>query len=221
SLDHFVTQWMSTVTVWLGSARRSFQVHDKGSSTSPRMVNVHSDRGVCGVGPADNRGKSLVTYCPGGTRARSTPAARLPRKPRENVTGAPSLCVLPQRSQPFRPSTVRRLARLDQPACAACCLASASPPGAHPGHAASDRSRRYVSPDDLRWLWLAHICAGNLWDETTLDTTCHVQLARESGQSRRSRSRSRHVSGHMSTPANWPRLRPCSMSSMPWQRRRE
>jgi DNA-binding CsgD family transcriptional regulator len=38
-----------------------------------------------------------------------------------------------------------------------------------------------LSPDDLRWLWLAHICAGNLWDETTLDTTRHVQLARESG----------------------------------------
>jgi DNA-binding CsgD family transcriptional regulator/tetratricopeptide (TPR) repeat protein len=38
-----------------------------------------------------------------------------------------------------------------------------------------------LSPDDLRWLWLAHISAGNLWDETTLDTTRHVQLARESG----------------------------------------
>jgi DNA-binding CsgD family transcriptional regulator len=38
-----------------------------------------------------------------------------------------------------------------------------------------------LSPDDLRWLWLAHISAGNIWDETTLDTARHVQLARESG----------------------------------------
>jgi DNA-binding CsgD family transcriptional regulator len=38
-----------------------------------------------------------------------------------------------------------------------------------------------LSPDDLRWLWLAHISAGNLFDESTLDTTRHVRLARESG----------------------------------------
>ena len=38
-----------------------------------------------------------------------------------------------------------------------------------------------LSPDDLRWLWLAHISAGNLWDESTLDTARHVRLARESG----------------------------------------
>ena len=38
-----------------------------------------------------------------------------------------------------------------------------------------------LSPDDLRWLWLAHISAGNLWDVATLDTMRHVQLARDSG----------------------------------------
>jgi DNA-binding CsgD family transcriptional regulator len=38
-----------------------------------------------------------------------------------------------------------------------------------------------VPPEQLRWLWLAHIVAGNLWDEHTLDTIDHVDLARDSG----------------------------------------
>lgn len=39
-----------------------------------------------------------------------------------------------------------------------------------------------LSADGLRWLWLAHIIAGNLWDEETLDTpTRHAQLARDAG----------------------------------------
>jgi DNA-binding CsgD family transcriptional regulator len=38
-----------------------------------------------------------------------------------------------------------------------------------------------LTPDDLRWFWLAHVSAGNLWDETTFDTARHAQLARDSG----------------------------------------
>ena len=69
SFDHFVTQWMSTVTVSAGSARNSSHGHDTGSSTAPWIVKLHSSSGVCGVGPAESTGKSRVTYWPGGTRA--------------------------------------------------------------------------------------------------------------------------------------------------------
>ena len=62
SLDHLVTQWMSTVTVSEGSAVNSSHGHDTGSSTAPLIVKLHSSSGVRGVGPADNTGKSRVTY---------------------------------------------------------------------------------------------------------------------------------------------------------------
>src|SRR5262245_17110765 len=74
---------MSRVTVSDGSALNSFHVQDRGSSTAPRIENVHSSSGVCGVGPAASTGKSVVTYCPGGTRASSASSRRLPLKPRE------------------------------------------------------------------------------------------------------------------------------------------
>jgi DNA-binding CsgD family transcriptional regulator/tetratricopeptide (TPR) repeat protein len=38
-----------------------------------------------------------------------------------------------------------------------------------------------LSAEELRWLWLAHITAGNLWDEETLNTARHLALARDSG----------------------------------------
>src|SRR3954462_12738980 len=82
SLDHLVTQWISTVTVSEGSAMNSAHGHDTGLSTAPLIKKLHSSSGVCGVGPADRTGKSLTTCCPGGTRAGSTSARRL-RKPRE------------------------------------------------------------------------------------------------------------------------------------------
>src|SRR5207237_4351096 len=66
SFDHFVTQWMSRVTVSLGSARSSSQLQETGSSTAPRMLNVQSSSRVCGVGPAEATGKSPATYLPGG-----------------------------------------------------------------------------------------------------------------------------------------------------------
>src|SRR5215470_11975804 len=50
------------------------------------MVKSQRSSGVCGVGPADKTGKSLVTYCPGGTRPGGAPSRR-PLKPREKIGG--------------------------------------------------------------------------------------------------------------------------------------
>ncbi|HET6988986.1 MAG TPA: LuxR C-terminal-related transcriptional regulator, partial [Kribbella sp.] len=38
-----------------------------------------------------------------------------------------------------------------------------------------------LTPESLRWFWLAHITAGNLWSEQTIDNGRHLQLARELG----------------------------------------
>jgi DNA-binding CsgD family transcriptional regulator len=38
-----------------------------------------------------------------------------------------------------------------------------------------------LTPDLLRWFWLAHIMAGHLWDEQTLDNGRHLQVARDVG----------------------------------------
>ncbi|MFI5612133.1 AAA family ATPase [Amycolatopsis sp. NPDC051903] len=38
-----------------------------------------------------------------------------------------------------------------------------------------------LSLKELHWLWLAHIMAGHMWDEQTLDTARHVQLAWDEG----------------------------------------
>src|SRR5262249_52990680 len=41
---------------------------------------------ICGVGPAERIGNSVVTYCPGGTRSLSVCCScRLDRKPRETT----------------------------------------------------------------------------------------------------------------------------------------
>jgi hypothetical protein len=83
SLLHLVTQWMSRVTVSVGSRRNSSQVHCLGCSTSPVIEKVQSASGVRGVGPADSTGKSLVTYCPGGRRPAGACSRGRPRNPRE------------------------------------------------------------------------------------------------------------------------------------------
>src|SRR5262245_37098853 len=46
-------------------------------------VNSHWSNGTRGVGPADKTGKSVVTYCPGGSFSSST--LRRPEKPREMI----------------------------------------------------------------------------------------------------------------------------------------
>src|SRR5437899_6166482 len=83
NLDHFVTQWMSVVTVSDGRARNSVQVQRFGSSISPSIEKLHWSRDTLGVGPADSTGKSFTTYCPGGSREDDTLSRRLPRNPRE------------------------------------------------------------------------------------------------------------------------------------------
>src|ERR1700716_276820 len=83
NFDHFVTQWMSLVTVSDGRARNSFHVQRLGSSISPSMEKVHWSNPTRGVGPADNTGKSVTTYCPGGRRELDTLSRRFPLKPRE------------------------------------------------------------------------------------------------------------------------------------------
>ena len=35
--------------------------------------------------------------------------------------------------------------------------------------------------EGLRWFWLAHIVAGNLWNELTIDNGRHLELARRLG----------------------------------------
>src|SRR6266478_5466857 len=72
---------MSVVSVSVGRARNSSQVQ-LFASRPPVMENDQRDNAVCGVGPADKTGKSLVTYCPGGTRPAGA-SSRLRRKPRE------------------------------------------------------------------------------------------------------------------------------------------
>ena len=58
SLDHFVTQWMSTVGVSAGRSRNSSHVQRAATDpVSSTIVKSHSSSGVNGVGPADNTGK--------------------------------------------------------------------------------------------------------------------------------------------------------------------
>src|SRR6476660_2194309 len=82
SLDHRVTQCRSTVGDSVGSSRNDFQSHLRSSAFfSSRIVNSQRSSGMCGVGPADNTGKSVVRYCPGGRLA--VAAFPRPENPRE------------------------------------------------------------------------------------------------------------------------------------------
>jgi tetratricopeptide (TPR) repeat protein len=49
------------------------------------------------------------------------------------------------------------------------------------GRALSAFQSPELSAKALRWLWLAHITAGNMWDEEALNTSRHVELARDTG----------------------------------------
>ncbi len=83
SLDHLVTQWISTVNVSDGSSLNSCRDRDTSAVTAPSIVRLQSSTGTCGVGPVDRTGKSSTTYRPGGTRLGSTSRRGRPRKPRE------------------------------------------------------------------------------------------------------------------------------------------
>src|SRR3954470_23619079 len=73
---------MSTVIVSRGRVAKSSQVKRADLPPGPRSVRSHADSGACGVGPADNTGKSRVSYWPGGRRAANPSAGRRPRNPR-------------------------------------------------------------------------------------------------------------------------------------------
>src|SRR6266571_6211240 len=83
SFDHRVTQCRSTVKVSVGKSRNDFQSHRRRTFVPSSITNSHWSSGMCGVGPADKTGKSVVRYCPGGSF--TSPALRRPEKPREIV----------------------------------------------------------------------------------------------------------------------------------------
>src|SRR6266436_2992864 len=83
SFDHRVTQCRSTVKLSVGKSRNDFQSHRCKTSVPSSIVNSQRSRGICGVGPADKTGKSVVRYCPGGSF--TSAALRLPEKPREII----------------------------------------------------------------------------------------------------------------------------------------
>src|SRR6201997_1623180 len=81
SFDHRVTQCRSTVKVSVGKSRNDFQSHRRRTFVPSSITNSHWSSGMCGVGPADKTGKSVVRYCPGGSF--TSAALRRPEKPRE------------------------------------------------------------------------------------------------------------------------------------------
>src|SRR5204863_1805539 len=83
SFDHRVTQCRSTVKVSVGKSRNDFQSHRPRTFVPSSITHSHCSSGMCGVGPADKTGKSVVRYCPGGSFASA--ALRRPEKPREII----------------------------------------------------------------------------------------------------------------------------------------
>src|ERR1044072_5905063 len=81
--DHRVTQCRSTVKVSVGKSRNDFQSHRRRTFVPSSITNSHWSSGMCGVGPADKTGKSVVRYCPGGSF--TSAALRRPEKPREMI----------------------------------------------------------------------------------------------------------------------------------------
>src|SRR4029077_18047777 len=89
SFDHLVTQCISTVMVSEGNSRNDFQSHRFKTLLPSSMVNSQRSRDMCGVGPADKTGKSVVRYGPGGSF--TSAALRRPEKPRETI----AICTSP------------------------------------------------------------------------------------------------------------------------------
>src|SRR5436190_1661634 len=73
----------SAVKVSVGKSRNDFQFHLRRTFVPSSITHSHWSSGMCGVGPADKTGKSVVRYCPGGSFASA--ALRRPEKPREIV----------------------------------------------------------------------------------------------------------------------------------------
>src|SRR5262249_47802193 len=83
SFDHRVTQCRSTVKVSVGKSRNDFQSHRRRTFVPSPIINSQRSSGMCGVGPADKTGKSVVRYCPGGSV--TSEVLRRPEKPREII----------------------------------------------------------------------------------------------------------------------------------------
>src|SRR6516225_8605056 len=65
--------------------RTSAQLRFLRSDPSACIAKVQFSRLICGVGPAERTGKSVVTYCPGGSRFFRVCSCRFDLKPREIV----------------------------------------------------------------------------------------------------------------------------------------
>src|SRR5438552_16888465 len=83
SFDHRVTQCRSTGKVSVGKSRNDFQSYRRITFVPSSITNSHWSSGMCGVGPADKTGKSVVRYCPGGSLASAE--LRRPKTPREII----------------------------------------------------------------------------------------------------------------------------------------
>src|SRR3989441_9695408 len=73
---HPVTQWMSAITSFEGSARSSPYSSDRPFSTAPKTLKSHFAMSVLGTGPKWRSGQrsGAVSVWPGGMRAGSTPS---------------------------------------------------------------------------------------------------------------------------------------------------
>src|SRR5580704_8913703 len=84
---------MSVLIVVCGSASNWSQLHLPSGEPFSCRAKVQFSTLICGVGPAERTGKSVVTYCPGGTLFLGVCSCRVDLKPRE--MGALSMEVLP------------------------------------------------------------------------------------------------------------------------------
>src|ERR1700757_3743181 len=76
---------MSVLIVVCGSASNWSQLHLPSREPFSCRAKVQSPSLICGVGPAERTGKSVVTYCPGGSRFFGVCSCRFDLKPREIV----------------------------------------------------------------------------------------------------------------------------------------
>src|SRR5215475_929828 len=84
---------MSVLILVCDRDSNSAQFHLPSSDAPSSRAKFQFSSLICGVGPAERTGKSVVTYCPGGTRFFSTCCSRLDLKPRE--IGGSSMEVAP------------------------------------------------------------------------------------------------------------------------------
>src|SRR5215468_9359024 len=76
---------MSVLIVVCDRDSNSAQFHLPSSDAPSSRAKFQFSSLICGVGPAERTGKSIVTYCPGGTRFFRVCSCRLDLKPREIV----------------------------------------------------------------------------------------------------------------------------------------